>query len=120
MLGLGWPELLIILLVVMLLFGSTRLPKLARSLGEASKEFKKGVNEREQEEQAAQTTPAAPPPAPAPAAPAPPPAPSAPPVATPPASDPNEQVTMSRAELDALLAERERSAGKDVPPPAQG
>lgn len=43
--GLGAPELLIILVVVLLLFGSTRLPKLARSLGQASKEFKHGVNE---------------------------------------------------------------------------
>lgn len=43
--GLGAPELLIILAVVLLLFGSTRLPKLARSLGQASKEFKTGVNE---------------------------------------------------------------------------
>ncbi|HEX4776095.1 MAG TPA: twin-arginine translocase TatA/TatE family subunit [Acidimicrobiia bacterium] len=41
----GVPELLIILAVVLLLFGSTRLPKLARSLGQASKEFKKGVDE---------------------------------------------------------------------------
>jgi sec-independent protein translocase protein TatA len=45
MLGLGAPELIIILVVVLLLFGSTRLPKLARSLGEASKEFKKGSQE---------------------------------------------------------------------------
>lgn len=43
--GLGAPELLIILAVVLLLFGSTRLPKLARSLGQASKEFKSGVAE---------------------------------------------------------------------------
>lgn len=43
--NLGAPELLIILAVVLLLFGSTRLPKLARSLGQASKEFKHGVNE---------------------------------------------------------------------------
>jgi sec-independent protein translocase protein TatA len=43
--GLGAPELIIILLVVLLLFGSTRLPKLARSLGQASKEFKQGVSE---------------------------------------------------------------------------
>jgi len=43
--NLGAPELIIILLVVLLLFGSTRLPKLARSLGQASKEFKQGVNE---------------------------------------------------------------------------
>jgi TatA/E family protein of Tat protein translocase len=34
----------IILAVVLLLFGSTRVPKLARSLGQASKEFKKGVD----------------------------------------------------------------------------
>jgi len=119
MAGLGWPELVIILLVVLLLFGSTRLPKLAKSLGEASREFKKGINEREEEE-AAKATQSAPTAPTTPPAPAPPPAPSAPPVATPPASDPSEQVTMSRAELDALLAERERSAGKDVPPPAQG
>ncbi len=41
--NLGAPELIIILAVVLLLFGSTRLPKLAKSLGQASKEFKKGV-----------------------------------------------------------------------------
>jgi sec-independent protein translocase protein TatA len=41
----GAPELLIVLAVVLLLFGSTRLPKLARSLGQASKEFKQGVAE---------------------------------------------------------------------------
>lgn len=43
--NLGAPELLIILVVVLLLFGSTRLPKLARSIGQASKEFKHGVAE---------------------------------------------------------------------------
>ncbi len=48
--NLGVPELLIILAVVLLLFGSTRLPKLARSLGQASKEFKKGVDEDPQED----------------------------------------------------------------------
>ena len=42
--NLGPTELLIILAVVLLLFGSTRLPKLAKSLGQASKEFKKGVD----------------------------------------------------------------------------
>ena len=41
--NLGVTELLIILGIVLLVFGSTRLPKLARSLGEASKEFKKGT-----------------------------------------------------------------------------
>jgi sec-independent protein translocase protein TatA len=42
---LGGPELIIILAIVLLLFGATRLPKLARSLGEASKEFKQGLAE---------------------------------------------------------------------------
>ena len=40
---LGVPELLIILAVVLLLFGSTRLPGLARALGESLKEFHRGA-----------------------------------------------------------------------------
>ena len=46
--GLGAPELLIILAVVLLLFGGAKLPKLARSLGEAQREFKKGVKESDE------------------------------------------------------------------------
>ena len=46
MAGLGAPELVIILVVVLLLFGTSRLPKLARSIGEASREFKHGALER--------------------------------------------------------------------------
>ena len=45
MAGLGTTELIIILVVVVLLFGTSRLPKLARSMGQASKEFKQGVSE---------------------------------------------------------------------------
>lgn len=41
----GAPELLIILGVLVLVFGSTQLPKLARSLGQAQKEFKSGLKE---------------------------------------------------------------------------
>jgi sec-independent protein translocase protein TatA len=48
--NLGATELLIILAVVLLLFGSTRLPKLARSLGQAGKEFKKGSEEDQADE----------------------------------------------------------------------
>jgi sec-independent protein translocase protein TatA len=43
--NLGAPELLIVLLVILVLFGGAKLPKLARSLGEAQNEFKKGLKE---------------------------------------------------------------------------
>jgi sec-independent protein translocase protein TatA len=43
--NLGAPELLIVLLVVLVLFGGAKLPKLARSLGEAKKEFADGMND---------------------------------------------------------------------------
>jgi len=43
--NLGGPEILIILVVVMFLFGAKKLPELARSLGVSAKEFKKGVEE---------------------------------------------------------------------------
>src|SRR2546428_10833868 len=39
------PDILIILAIVMVLFGSTKIPKLARSLGRASHEFRKGLGE---------------------------------------------------------------------------
>jgi sec-independent protein translocase protein TatA len=45
MFGLGYQELLIILVIVLILFGANRLPELARSLGSSVKEFKKGVVE---------------------------------------------------------------------------
>jgi sec-independent protein translocase protein TatA len=82
--NLGPTELIIILVIVLLLFGAARLPKLAKSLGEASKEFKKGVSEVEDGEA--------------------------------PAAEPDDKVTMTKAELDALLAEREARARKDAPP----
>jgi sec-independent protein translocase protein TatA len=41
--GLGAPELLIILFALLLLFGSTKLPNLARSLGQAQSEFRRGI-----------------------------------------------------------------------------
>jgi sec-independent protein translocase protein TatA len=50
MFGLGYQELLIILVIVLVLFGANRLPELARSLGSSVKEFKKGINEKPPEE----------------------------------------------------------------------
>jgi sec-independent protein translocase protein TatA len=49
MFGLGYQELLLILVIVLILFGAQRLPDLARSLGSSVKEFKKGVNELKDE-----------------------------------------------------------------------
>ena len=54
MFGLGYQELLIILVIVLVLFGANRWPELARSLGSSVKEFKKGVNETKADD----TTPA--------------------------------------------------------------
>ncbi|MGH9856234.1 MAG: Sec-independent protein translocase subunit TatA/TatB [Acidobacteriota bacterium] len=44
MFGLGFSELLIILVILLLLFGSTKLPKLARSIGESAGELQKGFD----------------------------------------------------------------------------
>jgi sec-independent protein translocase protein TatA len=80
----GPPEMLILLVIILLLFGATKLPKLARSMGEAQREFKKGLRDQE-------ATAELPPPS-------------------------DEKVTMTRAELDAMLAERETKAPKDGNP----
>jgi sec-independent protein translocase protein TatA len=81
-------ELIVFLLVIVLLFGSTKLPKLAKALGEAQKEFKKGVAESEAE--------------------------SARPAAA--AAVEEEKVTMTKAEYDALLAERDAQVRRNAPP----
>ena len=54
----GVPELLVILAIVFLIFGASRLPQLARSLGKARTEFQAGVKEGGKESD--EDTPAAP------------------------------------------------------------
>lgn len=43
--SIGMPELIVIFMVVLLLFGSKRLPELARGLGKGIREFKKATND---------------------------------------------------------------------------
>ena len=43
--ALGAPELIIVLVIVLVIFGGAKLPKLARSLGEAQKEFRQGQDD---------------------------------------------------------------------------
>jgi sec-independent protein translocase protein TatA len=43
--SIGAPELLIFLVILLVVFGASRLPKLARSVGQSAKEFKAGLKE---------------------------------------------------------------------------
>ena len=44
-LGLGTPELIVIVVIILLIFGGSQLPKLARNLGSSAKELRKGLDE---------------------------------------------------------------------------
>ena len=55
--NIGGPEVLIILVVVLLLFGAAKLPQLARSLGASAKEFRKGVEEGAKDDESSTANP---------------------------------------------------------------
>jgi TatA/E family protein of Tat protein translocase len=129
----------VVAVLVVVIFGGSQLPKLARNLGLAGKEFRRAHDAAESEASGksaaspsvAAAVPAPPAVGPAPsvvsaapvatpaapvATPAPPVATPAPPVATPAAqaSPPDDRVTISKSELAALIEEREAEARRQA------
>ncbi len=47
--GLGWPELTIILVIVLVIFGAGRVPEIGRALGKGIKEFRGSVSDVKEE-----------------------------------------------------------------------
>jgi TatA/E family protein of Tat protein translocase len=131
----------VIIIAVLVIFGGSQLPKIARNVGAAGKEFRKAQQEAEAEDgaraagappasevapatplavPAVTSSPVVPPvpssPVPAPTAPAPSAAGPPEPVGAPgPVAD--ERVNLTRAELDALLADRERRVRSETEGP---
>lgn len=103
------PDLgIVVVVILVVLLGGSQLPKIARNVGTAGREFRKAQQEAEEEaakEQAAKAAAAqaAAVPSPAPL----PPAPSA-----------DDSVQLSRAELDALLKEREEQVRRESGSPS--
>jgi sec-independent protein translocase protein TatA len=50
MFGIGMPEMMLFLFVVLLLFGGAKLPSLMRNLGRSANEFKRGMSESSDED----------------------------------------------------------------------
>jgi sec-independent protein translocase protein TatA len=50
MFGIGMPELIIILVIVLIVFGAGRLPEIGAGIGNAIKNFKKATNEKAEDE----------------------------------------------------------------------
>jgi sec-independent protein translocase protein TatA len=49
------PEVIVVLVVVLVLFGGSQIPKLARNLGQAQKEFKKGLDAGSKDDESSAT-----------------------------------------------------------------
>jgi len=54
--SLGVPELMIIFLIIIVLFGANRLPQIGKGIGEGIRNFKKGVKEGEEPDQIPEKT----------------------------------------------------------------
>lgn len=48
MFGIGMPELIVILVIVMIIFGANKLPQMGEGIGKAIRNFKKSVDEKEE------------------------------------------------------------------------
>ncbi|MBA7646551.1 MAG: twin-arginine translocase TatA/TatE family subunit [Candidatus Cloacimonadota bacterium] len=46
----GWQEILLILLIIIILFGASRIPNIMKAMGKGVKEFKKGINSEDEKE----------------------------------------------------------------------
>lgn len=55
MLGIGTGELILILAILLLIFGATKLPKLARSIGQSAGELKKGFEDGTENKKSSKT-----------------------------------------------------------------
>jgi len=84
--NIGAPELIVVLIIVLVIFGGSKLPKLAKSLGEAKNEFEKSAKDDPKKKAAALEAAKI---------------------------DGDEKVTLTKSELDALLIEREQKAKRD-------
>ncbi|MFA4992151.1 MAG: twin-arginine translocase TatA/TatE family subunit [Candidatus Omnitrophota bacterium] len=49
MFGIGMPELILILVICLLVFGAGKLPEIGKSIGKAIREFKKGMKDEEKQ-----------------------------------------------------------------------
>lgn len=56
MMGIGFPELMIILVIIMIIFGAGKLPELGNAFGKSIKNFKQSMKEAEQEETASEAS----------------------------------------------------------------
>lgn len=94
------PDLgIIIVVILVVLLGGSQLPKIARNVGMAGKEFRKAQQEAEEEAAKADAAKAPTPPPPQP---------------LPPAGSANDSVQLTREQLDALLKEREEQVRRET------